>query len=217
MVHDQAKKLDNRPPQIRKHFSDLIKFFKARVSKDETLLEAGCGGSFMLPWQSKAAKMVVGIDFSDSEIAESSRFVKKRRLNNVVIEQQDFFHMPPGYVGHFNIICLFSNTLGNFEDLRKVELLRSFTEALKDGGRIFLHLYDETPASRKVRIEYYERMGLENVHYERSEKAIYYNGICSDCFSEEKIQELTKLAGLELTECVHRDIGYFVVLTKPSA
>jgi SAM-dependent methyltransferase len=115
-------------------FLDFVHPIGAAAFAGKVVLDAGCGmGRFTLNAQKFGARLVIGVDLSDSVEAA---FENTRHLGNVVIVQADIFHLPVArVVGHAFSIGVLHHT----PDPRAAFL--SVVSTVVPGGRVSAWVY----------------------------------------------------------------------------
>ena len=149
-IHTKAMDPSNRPPEIEKFHQQLKTWTLQHLKCEYRVLEAGCGTGTVLLWLSPVVESVVGVDNAPLKVRESQDAVLREHLMNVEILEGDFFRLSVLFKRHpFDMICLFTNTLGNFPG-REAELLRALAMGLKKDGQILLQLYGGGFSSAKM-------------------------------------------------------------------
>jgi len=215
-IHTRAMDPANRPPEIEKFHQQLKAWTVLHLKREYCVLEAGCGTGAVLRWISPEVKLVVGIDNAHLKVDESQDMVLREHLMNVQVMMGDFFHLHRQFERHpFDVICLYSNTLGNFPGM-EAKLLRALAKGLKKDGQILLQLYGDK--SIQPRWNFYSTIGWPNLRYNKDEKAFRAKGdgfdFVSLVFDEPKICQIVNEAGLELAEMKKVNIGYFVAVKQ---
>ena len=121
--------LDNKPFMVEVYNEIFSQFFHESA---RNLLDVGCGTGLYWPVLSKYCDHIIGVDFSETMIAEARRLIEVKSLKNVkaFVQNGEKLDFPAGSFD--TILCM--DVLHHIPDIKSA--IRNFHYLLKPGGRL---------------------------------------------------------------------------------
>ena len=204
-IFEFDRMIKNPPKQIQDFLNGEIKFINEHIKPSSSILEIGCGYGRLLNILAENAKEVTGIDFSEFEIDEAKKFIKKDniKLELMNAKELDFPNDSFDYV-----VCL-DATFGNMPKIES-EVIKEMSRVCKRGGEIIISVFSEE--AKEVQIENYERLGM---HPTNKGNAIHtIEGFYSKRFSKRELKKLFSEVGLNCEIQKISSVNYIVHAIK---
>ena len=174
---------DPRDPFLKEWMEEEMKII-LKISRGK-VLDIGCGDGYVLEVLRSHGFEVHGIDINRS-FAELAR---KKGLSCIWGDAREL----PYPDSSFDTVLIVNATLGNIP-FGKIRVLREANRVLKPGGKGFVSVYRDDLFTLKHRLISYRSFGL---HPKVLGPVVIDIDVHSEAFSEERLQTLLGLAGIE--------------------
>ena len=122
------------------------------ITKEDTVLDLGCGeGSITIPL-AKMAKSVTGLDSSYKMLEILNDKCKKEKITNVTTIKKDLNELNPEELGNYDIVIA-SRSLNSIVDIKKV------INAINKIATKYVYITLFGPNNWKLEKEFYEKIG----------------------------------------------------------
>ena len=194
-LEDIGQWFSSAPLEIQNMMAAEENYLKEGIGLEDTVLECGSGNGRVLNLLSELADTVIGIDFTHAQI-ESSK--KNAAQGNVGVILCDMMNLP-FKEGVFDSATLMFNTIGGFDDIEKLRVLKEIKRVLKKGGKLILSAYAEN--AHPYQKEFYANLGYTSHCKDGITYAVKGDEIFkSETFTGKKLERLLREGGFESVE-----------------
>jgi len=194
--------VENPSEGYKQDFIEEERFLKEKISKDDIVLDLGCGTGRTIKIIFPISKKVIGIDNDPDAISVGKENIKD--LTNAEIHLEDA-EKTQFNDDSFDVVFI-GGTFVNFGDT-KTKILKEIKRILKDNGKLIFTVYNED--STEERSEMYKKLGIEDFVID-NEKNIRFEFAISETFSKEKITKILENAGFEVESIKKGKVFYFI-------
>lgn len=110
------------------------------VKRNDRVLEIGCGRGYTSLKLAPKVKSMVGIDVSDSVIAESNELITKYGIKNLEVRLVSAFELKENFIKNEFDACISIDTIEHLHPDDAKEHLRQIFYVLKPGGRYIIQM-----------------------------------------------------------------------------
>ncbi len=153
----------------RKEAQAHVEFVRSKLAmpKGSRVLDLGCGAGRHTLWLAEHGYDVVGIDRSETLIAEAKLAAQRHGLGDLELHIGDMRHLDS--YGSFDYILSFFTSFGYFETPEEdATVLKSVAAALRSGGHFVLDFLHPDQVKRNLVLEETRDIDGETVRIERS-------------------------------------------------
>ncbi|MFZ2188240.1 MAG: class I SAM-dependent methyltransferase [Candidatus Moraniibacteriota bacterium] len=196
------------------------------ISKDEQVLEMGCGAGRLIGELAIAGYAVSGCDYAERHVQITKENLEKRGLA-VAVTKEDWKQTSLGNESFDTVYSLGRNILHDYSLLDQAQLFREAARILRPGGKFIFDIPDRGKGGYGKMVEGYaeemRKRGINNFRY----GAIYDSPdnehfATRYAYSHEDITELAKLSGFEIFQVRKEELAtgqgdenlYFVLKKK---
>ncbi len=199
-----------KPPEAYKeYFVDEKEFLKQNISKEDVVLDLGCGTGRSMKELAHLVKKFIGIDNDSTAIESAKKNLKDIENIEIFLEDGEKIHFKNKSID----VVFIGLTFCNFIESKMVVLLE-IKRILKDNGLFIFSVFNED--SLKIRLKHYteqydghtildERKGL--VRFDK-------DGGLSEHFSKQKITQILNKAGFSILNITKDKLAYLIKAKK---
>lgn len=126
-------------PRVQQYFEAEVNYVMEKIHNNDSVLDLGCGYGRIIPFLSRRARSVVGIDTSLSSLLMGKEMLSD--ISNYNLLQMDALHL--GFHDNsFDVVVCIQNGISAFHVDQK-ELMKETIRVTKPGGKILFSSYAE--------------------------------------------------------------------------
>jgi len=206
-INPWDKMIKNPPEGIREYLVKEKEFLTKNITKNDMVLEIGCGTGRTVEILSKISRRVIAIDNDEEAVKKAKQ--KTKLLDNVEIILED------GEKTNFDDktfdAVFIGMTFPNFDKTRD-KILHEIRRTLKDKGVLLFSAYNENSLSE--RLLNYETHDKGNYEVKENGRIEFNFGAVSEQFSKEQIIDILENNKLKPLEIVKLKTTYLVKASK---
>ena len=138
-------------PVHPKHLISLTPWFEKYLSKNDVVLDLGCGNGQNSLFAAGKVKMVYAVDANQEQLGFARRDGQDRKTKNVIFGSVDLEKKLPFANQQFDVV-LFLDVLEHLNN--RVLALNEVTRVLKKGGRLFLSVPNRDTKWKRLQEKY---------------------------------------------------------------
>lgn len=165
-------------PRVQQYFEAEVNYVMEKIHNNDSVLDLGCGYGRIIPFLSRRARSVVGIDTSLSSLLMGKEMLSG--ISNYNLLQMDALHL--GFRDNsFDVVVCIQNGISAFHVDQK-ELMKETIRVTKPGGKILFSSYAEKFWNH--RLEWFRLQSeaglLGEIDYEKTQDGVI---VCKDGFT----------------------------------
>jgi ubiquinone/menaquinone biosynthesis C-methylase UbiE len=188
--------LHNSTKLIKEYILKERKFLFKNVSKDKSILDAGCGNGEVIQILQKKSRNITGIDVNKRIISKT-----KRRFSSIKSIKIDYGNITKTKFNDssFDYIIFSMNTLGNLNKYKK-QALKESVRIVKANGKIIFSVYSEKALNERLRSYLNSNIKYKIINKSKGKIKLFSSfdtkkPIITEQFSKEDIIKLIKNIG----------------------
>jgi ubiquinone/menaquinone biosynthesis C-methylase UbiE len=193
----------NPPPAYEDLFQKEKDYLRTHVRPNSKVLDIGCGNGRNILSIVDIAKNITGLDNSQKAVQYTKDNLKI--YPNVEVVLGDALNLP-FEDSSFDFVLL-SMTLVNFAD-GKLKALQEMKRVVKDEGKVIISVYSEK--ALPDRIAMYNQIGTKIKDEKDGYVTFEIEGLTSEQFTREQLEDLANKAGLKMTHCEEAGVLAYV-------
>ena len=169
--------------KIKDWFQKEIAYLKKNIKPNSKILDIGCGFGRHIELIADFSKEVIGIDNNSGMIKKAKNRLSNFKNVKLFVQNAQKLEFKKDY---FDYVICFTNTFGNFPDIKE-NVLKEMKRVCKKDGQIIISVYNDNVL--KMRKKNYEKVGL---HITEIKNGIIYTeeGLISEQFSKSQLKKL---------------------------
>ncbi|MDP1884475.1 MAG: class I SAM-dependent methyltransferase [Candidatus Moranbacteria bacterium] len=205
-----SNKEKGAPPTIlQKFFTGDIDFIKNKLTRNQNILEVGCGFGRLLYPLSTVSKNVTGIDFSKNQIQKTANNTKQSKNITVRLMRAEKMNFKNNCFDQS--ICL-NNSLGNMPGIEK-QVIQEMKRITKAGGKIIVRVFADNTKVRKAQHQNYRRLNFTGIR-DFKQAVTTQEGFYSRRFTRKNLQDIFHNCNLKPKIIKDGEAGYIAEATK---